>query len=298
VSDLNPFKPAEEDARRLLEGVWNRVVDFRKTYVTALALKMLGVTALAVAVAILNFPFFAVALVACVLVAQAIYNFYATKLLKDKDRELRWAWIAGKRVEQRSLEARISDLSATLAILGLHEVGGRLNTASPELRSALAFSQRRLQLAEERAEDAEASRDGLATDDQARRVKAYRRDRAPRAPKRPDVNPIKARRAALEAEHSTLEAEIKSLATAEDVDSAMRAEEVQGARRTERERRDAARRADQAARDRVRAGRTATAPEPEHVVTVEFAANGRRSVGSGRGGATPEQIAKGEDEAA
>jgi hypothetical protein len=55
----------------------------------------------------------------------------------------------------------------------------------------------------------------------------------------------------MEAERAELEAEIKSLSTAENISKAMEAEEVKGARRTKRERQEAARKADQAARGRV-----------------------------------------------
>jgi hypothetical protein len=295
VSDLNPFKPAGQDARRFLQRVWNRVVDLRRTYTTAMALKLLGLTAVAGIVAVVNFPAFAVAIVAFAFVAQSVYLIYATKLLKDQDRELRWAWIAGKRVQQHELEAKMVVASATLALLGVREIGDRLNAASPDLRAALSFHQQRLRLAEERAEAAEAVRDGTATDAQQRRLKSLQRDRQAVPPKPPAVEPIKARRAALDAERATLEAEIKSLATAEDIAAAMQAEEVEGPRRTQRDRRDAARKADQAARERVRLGRSPIAREPERIVSLEIAANGERTVGLGQPGhRTPEQIANGE----
>jgi hypothetical protein len=298
LSDLNPFEPAEQDARRLIGRAWNRIKDLRRTYTTAMAIKMFGLAVAAGIVAVLNLPVFAVVLVVAVLIAQSVYGIYATKLLKDQDRELRWAWIAGKRVQQREMEARISVDSATVALLGERQIGGRWKTASPDLRAALAFHQRRLRLAEERADAAEAVNEGTATDAQRRRVASVRRDRQPEPPKPPASEPTKARRAVSEAERAALEAEIKSLATAEDVAAAMRAEEVEGARRTKRERQDAARQADQAARARVRAGRSPTAPKPERVINLELAANGERNVGTGEGRPTPEQIADGEEAAA
>jgi hypothetical protein len=297
VSDLNPFKPAELDARRFVQRTWNRIKDLRRTYTTAMAIKMFGLTVAAGIVAILNFPVFAVVLVVGVLIAQFVYGVYATKLLKDQDRELRWTWIAGKRVEQREMDARISIESATLALLGERQLGGRWVAASPDLRGALAFHQRRLRLAEERADAAEAVKEGTATDARRRRLASIRRDRQPEPPKPPASEPIKARRAVLEAERAALEAEIKSLATAEDLAAAMRAEEVEGARRMKRERQDAARRADQAAQERVRAGRSPTAPKPERVINLELAANGERNLRTGQGQPTPEQIADGEEAA-
>jgi hypothetical protein len=136
------------------------------------------------------------------------------------------------------LKAEISAQSATLALLGENQIGGRLLAASPELRSALAFHRQQLRLAEERAAAAEAVKDGTATDAQRRRLKVFQGDGLP-GPSKPGVEPIKARRAVLEAERAALEAEIKSLSTAEDVAAAMRAEEVEGGRRTKRDRQDA-----------------------------------------------------------
>ncbi|HET9153149.1 MAG TPA: hypothetical protein VFN85_03430 [Solirubrobacterales bacterium] len=294
MPDLDPYKLAEQDARRRIIKAWHRLVDFGKTYFSAALLKTLGVTIAAAVAAALNLPVIAFALVVIAFLALSVYAVYATKLLKDQDRELRWAWISGKRVQQRELEMKIALETATLALMGERQIGGRLRMASPELRSALAFHQHQLRLAEERAEAAEAVKEGTATDPQRRRLKSFQRDRDPAPPKGPAIKPIKARREALEAERAALEAEIKSLSTAEDIAAAMRSEEVEGARRTKRERRDAAREADQAARDRVRAGRSPTAPEAEHVLSVQVSANGERSVGRGQPQPTPEQIAKGE----
>ncbi len=75
----------------------------------------------------------------------------------------------------------------------------------------------------------------------------------------------------------------------------MEAEEAKGARRTHRERQDAARKADQAARKRVRDGRNPTPLETEHTITLGIQANGKHNVSTGRSGHTPEQIARGED---
>ncbi|HEU4737587.1 MAG TPA: hypothetical protein VFS54_00755 [Solirubrobacterales bacterium] len=294
MPELDPYRLAEQDARRLITRAWHRAVDFGKTYLSAALLKTLALTIVAAVAAALNFPAFAFAIIALAFLAQSLHAIYATKLLKSQDRELRWAWIDGKRVQQRELEAKISLETATLALMGERQIGGRLRMASPELRSAIVFLQHRLRRAEERAEVAEAVKEGTATDTQRRRLKRFQHDREPAPPKGPAIKPIKARREALEAEREALEAEIKSLSTAEDIAAAMQAEEVKGARRTKRERRDAARKADQAARERVRTGNSPTAPEPDHVLNMELFPNGERRIGMGQSQPTPEQIAKGE----
>ncbi len=296
MPDLNPYSSARQDAERRLKRVWNRVVDFRKTYTTATLLWTLGGTGVAVVSAVLNFPMFAYAAVAVVFVALSVYAVYMTKIVKSQDGEARWTYVAGKRVQQHELEAKIAMETVTLALMGERHAPGTMRSATPELRSALAFHQHRLQLAEERAEAAEAVKEGTGTDTQRRALKRFQRDRQPAPPKGPAVEPIKARREALVAERSELEAEIQSLATAESIAKAMETEEVQCERRTKLERQDAARKADQAARERVRAGKSPTAPEPDRTINLSLSANGVRDVTSGRGPLTPEQIAAGADD--
>ena len=260
-------------------------------------LKTLGLTGVAGVAAAFVFPIFAVVAVAAAFLALSVYAIYMTKIVKAQDRDERWTYVAGKRVQQDVLDAKIAMDTVTLALMGERHAPGMMRNASPELRAALAVHQHRLRLAEQRAEAAEAVKDGTATDAQRRALKSMqRRDQRPAAPpKGPAVEPIKARREALVAERAELEAEIKSLATADDIDKAMKADEVEGARRTKRERQDAARKADQAARERVRAGSQPTQREPEHVINLRISPNGVRNVGRTRGATTPERIAKGED---
>lgn len=297
MPDLNPYAPAKRDAERLIKRAGHRVVDFAKTYVTVALVKQLGVGALALVAAALNFPVFAFAIVAVSLVSFTVYAIYATRLLKAQDREERWTYVAGKRVQQDVLDAKIAMDTATLALMGERHAPGLMRGASMELKSALAHHQQRVHLAEQRANAAEAVKEGKATDRQRRTLERFQRSdqRQPATPKGPATEPIKARRAARLAERAEREAEIKSLATADDIDRAMKTEEVEGARRTKQERQEAAKKADQAARERVRAGREPTRREPEHVINMQISANGSREVGSGRGAATPEQVAMGED---
>jgi hypothetical protein len=295
MPDLNPFLPAKRDAEKLAKRARYRIVDFGKTYVTAVLLKQLGLAAVALVAAALNFPVFAFVAVAVVVVALSVYAIYSTKLLKAQDREARWTYVDGKRVQQRELDAKIAMDTVTLALMGERHAPGRFHSASPELRSALAFHQHQLRLAEQRAAAAEAVNDGTATDGQRRALVRFQHRHQPTPSKGPAVEPIKARREAMEAERAELEAEIKSLSTADNIAKAMDAEEIKGARRTKRERQEAARKADQAARDRVRAGKPPTAPQPEHVLNVQFSANGERKVGVGQTEPTPEQIASAGD---
>lgn len=296
MPDLSPFEPAKVDAQRLAKRAVHRAVDFGKTYTTATLLKTLGVTVVAGIAAVLNFPAFAAVAVIGAFIALSVYVIYATKLLKAQDGEARWTYVSGKRVQQSVIASKIAMDTVTLALMGEHHAPGKLRNASAELRSALAYHQNRLRQAEQRADAAEAVKEGTATSKQRRDLVGFQRGRGAAPPKGPALEPIKARREALEAERAALEAEIQSLSTAENIVKAMEAEEVKGTRRTKREREKAARKADQAARDRVRTGKPPTRPEPEHVINLQVAANGTRDVGTRRGPLTPEEIAQGDDQ--
>lgn len=75
---------------------------------------------------------------------------------------------------------------------------------------------------------------------------------------------------------------IKSLATADDIVNAMEAYEVTGARRTRRERPEAARKVDRAARERVHAGQPPTAASRGGVNSLSMKPNGDRDVSQAR----------------
>ena len=295
MPELNPYLHAKRDAQKRLKRAFDRVVDLRKTYATAALIYTLGGTGIAGVAAALNFSAFAIAAVAVVGTALVIHAIYSTNTIKKQDAEARWTYVGIKRVQLREIEARIAINTVTLALMGERHATGRLRNAPPELRAALAYHQHRLRLAEERAEAAEAVKDGRATDAQRRMLLRHQRGRQPAPPKGPAVEPIKRRRDALEAERAELEAEIKSLSTADDIVQAMEADEVTGARRTRRERQDAARKADQAARDRVRAGKPPTAETRGTVINLSMKPNGDRDVSRSAAPATPDETAKGED---
>lgn len=293
MTNLNPLELAEKDAKKRLKRAWHTVQDFFKTFTTATLLKMLTGSVVSIALAIINFTAFAAIAVAVVIGVLSVALIYSTKIIKDQDRENRWAYVAGKRVQQDNLDAQIAMDTVTLALMGERHAPNGMRRASRDLQEALAYYQHRLSLAEQRADAAEAVNAGNASDAQRRALKRFQREDA-QPPKGPAVEPIKARRVSRDAERKALEAEIQSLATAEDIDAAMKTDEVEGARRTRRERQDAARKADQAARERVRLGRAATAREPASRFDLRMHANGHRDVSMPPPEPTPEQIARGE----
>jgi hypothetical protein len=162
----------------------------------------------AVGLAILALPAFAV--VACIALL-ALYSINATRLLKRKDAELRWAWIANKRLHQRLLDHQIATDNVILELMGERTVSRPFRFVPQELKSALAHAKRKA---------AEASH---ASAPKPLRV-AQRADRL--VSEGPAIEPIKAQKSAREAEHATLTAEIKSLATPGDVEGVMKVEEA------------------------------------------------------------------------
>lgn len=298
MPEINPLGDAKQEIEAGVKRWWHRVVDLVRAYFTGQLLGLLGLGSVAAVAAFLRLPLVAAALCAVAIVLLAIYAIYATKELKKQDREVRWAYVDGKRVRQHELSAQIAMDTVTLALLGERHAPGQFRSASPELRAALAHHQHQLSQARQRADAAEAVKDGTGSDVQRRTHRRFQQRRSDAPPKPPDAAPVKRRREVREAKRKELEAEIQSLATADDIHKAMRTEEVQGARRSRREIQAAARKADQAARDRVRAGKAPTQERgsSEAHLAVAVKPNGERDVSTRRPPRTPEEIARGDAE--
>ncbi len=274
ASDMDPLQLAEDEARVLYTRLKVRALDWAKRYLTAALLKVLVPAAGAVVLASLALPAFAVGACVVVIALLALYSINATRLLKRKDAELRWAWIANKRLHQRHLDHQIATDNVILELMGERTEGRPFRFVPQELRSALAHVRQR----------------AAPTRTASTPIPIRAGIQAGRLAEGPALGPVKARKAAHEAEHEALTAEIESLATPDDIQRAMKAN---AAKRTQREHQDAAVKADKAARDRARAGLRPTAEEPENTITLSMAANGNQKVGTNRRGPTPEQIAAG-----
>lgn len=291
---MNPFDEATRDAKKHLTRARYRAEDFASKYLTAALIK---VTLPSVATAVLGVIFLPLAVgvaSAAVIVVLIVYAVFSTRLLKRKDSELRHAWIANKRIQQHGLEQRIAVDNAILQLLGERPGQRSFRHVTPELRSTLAHVRREVRDARARAAAAEAVNAGTATDAQRRALKRFQRGGAPTPAKPPKPEPIRKRRDAHVAKRARLESEIQALASHDDIRKAMTAKEVAGARRTERDRQDAAVKADKAARDRIRRGKRPTTEEPEHVIDLRTQPNGDRDVSRGSRELTPEQIARGD----
>ncbi len=274
TGDMDPLQLAEDEARALYTRLKVRILDWAKQYLTAALLKVLVPAVGAVALAIVALPAFAAGACVLIIALLALYSINATRLLKRKDAELRWAWVANKRLHQRHLDHQIATDNVILELMGERTESRPFRFVPQELRSALAHVRQKAALAQT-ASTPKPIRAGI---------------HAGRPAEGPALGPVKARKTAYEAEHEMLTAEIESLATPGDIKRAMKADE---AKRTQRDRQDAAVKADKAARDRVRAGLRPTVAEPEHAITLSVAANGDQKVGTDRRGPTPEQIAAG-----
>jgi hypothetical protein len=274
-NDLDPLQLAEEEARAFYARMKIRVIEWAKRYLTVALVKVLLPSAIAVVLAVVALPTLAAVVCVAAIALLALYSINATRLLKRKDAELRWAWVANKRLHQRHLDHQIATDNVILELMGERTESRPFRFVPQELRSALAYVKRKV---------AEASQPPAA-----KPLRVAQRTRG-LVSEGPAIAPIKARKSAREAEHATLTAEIESLATAGDIERAMKVEE---AKRTQHERQDAAMKADKAARERVRARLRPTATESELTIAVGVAPNGEQEVAAGRRQPTPEQIAAG-----
>jgi len=274
AGDMDPLQLAEDEARALYTRLKMRALDWTKRYLTAALLKVLVPAASAVALAIWALPVFVAGACVVVIALLGLYSINATRLLKRKDAELRWAWVANKRLHQRHLDHQIATDNVILELMGERTESRPFRFVPQELRSALAHVRQK----------SARKQTGSAP------IPIRADIQAGRAAEGPALGPVKTRKAAREAEHETLTAEMESLATPKDIKRAMKADET---KRTQRERQDAAMKADKAARERARAGLRPTSEKPEHTITLSVAANGNHTVGTDRRDPTPEQMAAG-----
>src|SRR4051794_23494496 len=212
---LNPYEDAKRDALKLWTRVRHWLIDFAKTHTTLALAKTLGASALTVVVLISDLPAFAWIIGVTMIVTLVVHAVYTTRRMKAQDRELRWAWVANKRLQQRIVDHQIAADTTILELMGERPSHRRaFRSPPPELLSALTHVRRQLADAEARAAAAGAVKEGAAADAQRRAAaRRLRRGAASPAATGPDTEPIRARRAAREAERAELEAEIQALAT-------------------------------------------------------------------------------------
>ena len=280
--------------RRLRNVGW-----WLRKFVGAQLVKLLlgGVASIALLVAAL--PLFAAGAAAAVVAAALGYAVYARKQLVDERAMRRWAYVAGKRVQQDVLKRELALDLATLILVNDpadREVAHRLSEPrSPEFASAVRYVRGRLRIAAAaafgRPQPRKAAVHGHATP-RAPTAQEMLRDggRVPSAPVPPDLAGVRRRRDLRTSEIAKLEAELQALAAPDAIELAFAAEE---AATSYKDQRAAAHLADRVARDRRRAGRTPTAPGPDAGLAVSFHPNGSRDVRQTQT-LTPEQVARGD----
>jgi hypothetical protein len=268
MSEPHPEQLLTEDIKRLGGLLVRRVSDWARRYMTIALAKYLLVGAIGVGAAFYSLPLIAAVACTIAVLGSLIFAVYGHKIASSEYASRRWTWIAANRLQQDTLRVEQRLDAAVFDVLGQappNDTGTCMS--SPELRQAVAVLRQR----------------------------AFRReqpltDRPRHEAQPPDLGVVASRMRARKAEIDALEADIQSLAVAEQADAAMAAEE---ARRHADSLREAARRADQEARERVRRGQTATHREPGAQLSVTVTPTGVRGVSVGTPSLTPEQIAQG-----
>ncbi|MGO9899666.1 MAG: hypothetical protein ACLP0J_08220 [Solirubrobacteraceae bacterium] len=213
------------------------------------------------ALAIVVLPVFAG--VACGLIALAAvaYGIWARRLMESERRNRRWAYIQGKRIQQRELRSLAAVDVAILAICGDRQVrfSGRQN---PELTQALAHLEGRVR---------QTALAALPQD-------AGAAQRQPAVPAPPDLAAVRRRLQKRQSEIEALEAEIQALAVPGDAELEQDASER---RQAELDLTEATWRAERAARERRRLGQKPTRAAGEEIgLQLQVGPEGVRQISS------------------
>lgn len=272
MADPEPFDSFADDAKQLARSLSRRIFERGREWLTRqLVTLMVGAVASG-ALAIVVLPIFAGLACGLVALAAVVYAVWARRLMESERRNRRWAYVQGKRIQQRELRALAAVDAATLAICGDRQArfSGRSN---PELTQALAHLQ------------AQVRRSAAAAQPQP----AGAGQRQPALPASPDLAAVRQSLQRRQTEIEALEAEIQALAVPGDDKLAQDAAER---RQAEQELTDATRRAERAARERRLRGQQPSRPPGEEIgLQVEVGPEGVRQVRQAESSATPEQIA-------
>lgn len=271
--------------RRVRDLVWLAVKWFGKELPRILLLGTSGSAGLVWAVIGLHEAVYLV--IALVLigafVALAGYTLGLRKQLVDERTMRRWAFVAGKRMEQEVLKRELALDLATLILVNDPKDRATANKLSaprsPEFASAVRYVRGLLLRVAAAA----------ASDRPQPRKATVHGQAPPAAPAAPDVAGVRRRRDLRTSEIAKLEAEIQALAAPDVIELAFAEKE---AATSYKDQRAAAHLADRVARDRQHAGRKPTAPGPDAGFVVSFHPNGNRDVRQTQK-QTPEQIARG-----
>lgn len=138
MTDLEPFDSFKQDAGKVVRSFKQRMFDRLRDWLTThlVALVISAIAAGTVASVVLP----VIAAVACgvVVIAAVIFAIWANRLMQNERRNRRWAYVQGKRMQQRELRALAAVDAATLAISGDRQVRVAAHR-NPELVQAIAY---------------------------------------------------------------------------------------------------------------------------------------------------------------
>jgi len=273
MADPAPLEAFADEAKRAARSIGRRIVDRGREWLTGqLVVLLLGAVGSG-ALAIVVLPIFAGVACALVTIAAVIYAIYARRLMDTERRNRRWAYIQGKRIQQKELRAQASVDSAVLVIGGERQAGlGTLR--NPDLAQAV----RHLQAAR-------VHQTALASRPQPASAVQHQ----PAVPPAPDLTAVRRRLEQYQAEIKALEDEIQALALPGDQELQAAAD---ASRQAQRELSTATREAERLARERRHQGKAPTAPAGTELgLQLNIGPAGVRAVQPTPLARTPEQIA-------
>jgi hypothetical protein len=253
AAEPEPFDDLAADAKRLQEAVGTWAVNVARERLPRSLMTLLATSLVTSVVAVVVHPAAVGVACACVVLASAVYAYYARRRMYGERRARAWAFIAGKRL-QRDLLAREIWLDELLLVFAGHP-----NDRAARHRLRPAEAAKVLALVEHRIREA-------AKPEGVRDSRARLRESAPRRPE-PDLPRIRRRIERRKAEIAALDAEREHLSVPEDPAAEVEAAET---RARAREVRKAALAADREARDLRRRGSRATGRGGTKSLQVRF----------------------------
>ena len=273
-----PLDAFRDDVEHAVRRRWRDARWWLGKWAGAQLVKLVGAGAISAGLLWAAFPYAAAAAATAIIVLLAGYTIYVRKQLVDERTLRRRAWISGRRLQQQVLKHEVALAEATLILAGQpQDRRSRFDLRAPgssEFVSAVRYAETRAASVTQGPQPATAARRGAA----------------PRVPSPPQVDGVRRRRDLRKSEIAKLEAEIQCLSTRDAIDLARAAEEAE---RSYKQQRDDAHRAERAARDRYRAGRTPSPAQAGHALEIRVTPNGERDVREAAPAPTPEQIANG-----
>jgi hypothetical protein len=276
AAEPEPFDDLAADAQRVRDAVGTWAVNVARERLPRSLVTLLSASLVTSAVAVIVHPAAVGVACACVVLAAAVYAYYARRRMHGERRSRAWAFIAGKRLQRDLLEREVWLDELLLAFAGHpNDRAARHGLRPSEAAKVLALVEHRIREA--------------AKPEGVRDPRARRRQSAAASRPEPDLPKIRRRIERRKAEIAALDAEREHLAVPEDPAAEVEAAET---RDRAREVRKAALAADREARDLRRRGSRATGRGGTKSLRVRFdPGSGHNDVSRGSYKPSPEEIA-------